>query len=454
MTNRREFIKKSLVGTAGLAIGGTGFSSKSYSSIAGANDRINLAVVGIGGRGGEHISVFCALKDIKNVRIKTICDADEQFFTGHAKTVLEKTGIKPLTEWDMRKVFDDKEVHAVSFATPHFWHALGTILACQAGKHVYVEKPACWDILEGRKMIEASEKYNVRVQVGHQARSLAYIKDAIKFLHNGGIGDVFMARGLCIKPRDSFGIARDSEPPATLHYDNWLGPVTWRPYNAKRSHYNWHWFWDTGNGDSGNQGAHEFDIARWGMNKNEHPVSVYSTGGIYGIDPTECAQETPNTQSSIFKYSDGKMLEFETRGRYSNSEASMNVKVGNIFYGTEGFLEICDDGWKAFHKREKESFAGSKTEGPIEPSSLTGGESSEHFANFIDAIRSGNSQDLACEIKEGHYSAALPHMANISLRLGRGLRFNGDMEKFVNDPEADKMLTRIYRQPYFVPDKV
>jgi predicted dehydrogenase len=400
------------------------------------------------------VNAFCALKDVKNIRLKTICDVDEQFFPESAKTVFEKTSIKPLTEWDMRKVFDDRDIHAVSFATPNFWHALGTIWACQAGKHVYVEKPACWDIWEGRKMIEASAKYNVRIQVGHQSRSMSFIKDAIKFLHDGGIGDIFMARGLCIKPRDSFGIAKNGEPPASLHYDNWLGPVTWRPYNEKRGHYNWHWFWDTGNGDTGNQGPHQFDIARWGMNKNEHPVSVYSTGNVYGIDPKECAQETPNTQCSVFKYADGKMLEFETRGRYSNSEAGMGIKVGNVFYGTGGYLELCDDGWKAYRKREKESFAGSKPEGTVEPESLTGGESAGHFANFIDAIRSGKSQDLACEIKEGHMSSALPHMANISHRLGRGLKFNGAAEKFVNDPEADAMLTRVYRKPYVIPDKV
>ena len=456
MTKRREFIKKSGIGTAGIAIGGMGFSPKSYASIIGANDRIIAAVIGIGGRGGAHVGAWCTLKDSRNVTLKTLCDVDEQFFAERAKTVESRTKVKPLTEWDMRRVFDDKEINVVSFATPNFWHALGTIWACQAGKHVYVEKPACWSIWEGRKMIEASKKYNVRVQVGHQNRSSANVIEAIKFLHNGGIGDVYMARGLCIKPRDSFGIARDSTPPATLHYDNWLGPVAYRPYNEKKGHYNWHWFWETGNGDTGNQGPHQFDIARWGMNKNEHPVSVYSTGGIYGIDPKECAQETPNTQSSVFKYRDGKMLEFETRGRYSNPESSLATTVGNIFYGTEGYLELDGDAWKAFRKREKVSFAGSKpSSGPKEKETLTGYEGAEHFANFIDAIRSGKDSDLNCSIAEGHYSAALPHMANISHRLGRGLKFNGATEKFVNDPEADAMLARKeYRPPYIVPDEV
>lgn len=456
MTKRRDFIKKSILGTAGIAIGGMGFSSKSYASIIGANERIVAAVVGIGGRGSAHAGAWCTLKDSKNVTLKTLCDVDEQFLTQNAKIVESRTKVKPLTEWDMRRVFDDKDINVVSFATPNFWHALGTIWACQSGKHVYVEKPACWSIREGRKMIEASKKYNVRVQVGHQSRSSANIIDAIKFLHSGGIGDVYMARGLCIKPRDSFGIAKDSTPPTTLHYDNWLGPVAYRPYNEKKGHYNWHWFWETGNGDTGNQGPHQFDIARWGMNKKEHPVTAYSIGGVYGINPAECAQETPNTQSSVFKYSDGKILEFETRGRYSNSESSLATSIGNIFYGTEGYLELNGDTWKAFRKREKVSFAGSKPiSSPREAETLTGDEGAEHFANFIDAIRSGKDIDLNCSITEGHLSAALPHLANISHRLGRELKFNGLTEKFVNDPEADAMLTRKeYRKPYIVPNEV
>ncbi|HRP33866.1 MAG TPA: Gfo/Idh/MocA family oxidoreductase, partial [Agriterribacter sp.] len=204
---RRAFIKKSAMAGAGVGITAMGFSAKSYAAIPGANERLNLAVIGIHGQGQTHINSWCNLKTSRNVRIKTLCDADEQWFASRAKTVTDKTGEKPLTDWDMRKVFDDKEIDAVSFATPNHWHALGTIWACQAGKHVYVEKPASHDVWEGRKMIEAARKYNRRVQVGFQNRSFANVMEAIKFLHEGGIGDVFMARGLCIKPRDSFGIA-------------------------------------------------------------------------------------------------------------------------------------------------------------------------------------------------------------------------------------------------------
>jgi predicted dehydrogenase len=458
MTKRRDFIKKSVIGTTGIAIGGMGFSSRSYASIIGANERLNVAVVGIRSRGIAHIKSYCALKDSKNVWVTTLCDADEQFFDARAKTVMDTYGVAPKNEWDIRKVLDDKNIDIVSFATPNHWHALGTIWACQAGKHVYVEKPCSHNIFEGRKMIEASRKYNVRVQVGFQNRSGTNLNEAMKFLHDGGIGEIYMARGLCINPRNSFGIAKDSTPPSTLHYDRWLGPAHWRQYNEKRVHYNWHWFWDTGNGDTGNQGPHQFDVARWGMNKNEHPVTVYSNGGIYGIDPAECAQETPNTLTSVFKYNDGKMIEFETRGRYSNAESSIGITVGNIFYGTEGYLELKGEParpWKAFRKREKVSFAGSKDDGSAQDEDIDRiGSLGSHWANLIDAIRSGKDETLNCDIIEGHYSCALPHLANISYRLGRELRFMGDLEKFANDPEADMMLSRNYRPPYIVPDKV
>ncbi|HOS72856.1 MAG TPA: Gfo/Idh/MocA family oxidoreductase, partial [Bacteroidales bacterium] len=278
MTKRRDFIKKSAMGTAAIAIGSAGFSAKSYGSIRGANERITVAVIGIRGQGGGHINTWCRMKDSQNVRLKTICDADEEVFAEKVQAAQKITGEAPRTEWDMRKVFDDKDIDAVSFATPNHWHALGTVWACQAGKHVYVEKPASHNVWEGRKMVEAARKYNVRVQVGFQNRSIPNVMEAIRFMHNGGIGKVYLARGLCYKPRDSFGIAPDSQPPASLHYDIWLGPAQWRPYNEKRGHYNWHWFWDTGNGDTGNQGPHQFDIARWGLNKNEHPVKIYSAG--------------------------------------------------------------------------------------------------------------------------------------------------------------------------------
>ncbi|MFN8241645.1 MAG: Gfo/Idh/MocA family oxidoreductase [Bacteroidales bacterium] len=456
MTKRRDFIKTGILGTAGIAIGAKGFSAKSYSRISGANDRITVAVIGIRGQGGTHISSFLGMKDSKNVRLKTLCDADEATFADKVKVVQNRTGETPVTVWDMRRVLEDKEIDAVSMAIPNFWHALGTIWACQAGKHVYTEKPATHLIWEGRKMIEAARKYNVRVQVGLQNRSIPGVMQAIKFLHDGGIGDVFMAKGTCYKPRDSFGIAPDSNPPESLHYDYWLGPCEWRPYNEKRVHYNWHWHWLTGGGDTANQGPHQFDIARWGLNKNEHPVTVFSMGNIFGISPKECSQETPNTQTSMFKYADGKILEFETRGRYTNEEASLGIRIGNMFYGTEGYVEIDGGEWRAYRKRESKPFAGTgvATEKNGDPTFLAPPGGSSHYGNFIDAIRSGKNEDLHCDIAEGYMSACLPALANISYRVGHQLTFDGTKEKFVKDKEADKYLTRAYRKPYVVPDVV
>jgi predicted dehydrogenase len=305
-------------------------------------------------------------------------------------------------------------------------------------------------------MVEAARKYNVRVQTGLQNRSISGVREAIKFMHDGGIGEVFMAKGSCYKPRDSFGIAPDSEPPATLHYDYWLGPCQWQPYNEKKVHYNWHWHWATGGGDTANQGPHQFDVARWGLNKNEHPVEIYSMGNIFGIKPEECSQETPNTQTSVFKYKDGKILEFETRGRYTNGEGSLDIKIGNLFYGTDGYVEIDGGTWKAFRKRENKPFAGSGVvdERPADPTFMAPPGGGSHYGNFIDAIRSGKNEDLNCDILEGYMSACLPALANISYRVGSRLFFNGTTEKFVKDKAADKLLTRDYREPYVVPKVV
>jgi predicted dehydrogenase len=468
MTKRRDFIKKTALGSAGIVIGGMGLSAQAYRSIPGSNDRINIAILGIRNQGSVHIGSWGSIRNNHNVAIKTLCDADERLFESRIKMTVDKGGMKPQTEWDLYKVLADKEVHAVSIAMPNHWHALATVLACQAGKHVYVEKPASHNIWEGRKMVEAASKYNVIVQCGLNNRSSSNVREAIKFLHDGGIGELYAARALCFKARDSYGMSKDSTPPAGFHYDRWLGPAPFRPYNEKRSHYNWHWYWDTGNGDCGNTGPHQLDIARWGLSKFEHPVTIYSTGGIYGLNrdekPAEARtkgvmvygdveayghdktfQETPNTQVATYKYNDGTLLEFEVRGRYTNHEGSKGNEVGNLFFGSEGWLEIYGDNWNAFRRRERVPFASSKE--------VKQG-SAPHYANFIEALRAGNQEKLNCDIIEGYLSSCLPHLANISYRTGRLLKFMGEYEKFANDPEADELLSRVYRKPYVIPENV
>lgn len=451
---RRDFIVRSGLATAGLAAMGpmSLSSNKVMKNALGANDRINLAVIGIHGRGQSHISNFGGMK---NVRIKTLCDVDEKLFAERVKMAEEKQGSKPGTEFDLRRVFDDPEIDAVSFATPNHWHALGTIWACQAGKHVYCEKPASHNIWEGRKMVEAARRYSRLVQVGFQNRSRSNTNAAMKFLHEGGIGEVYMARGLCFKPRGDIGNPPNQPVPEGLHYDIWLGPAQKRPFNPNYVHYNWHWHWAFGNGDTGNQGPHQFDIARWGLNKDEAPVKVVSKGGYYIFDST---QETPNTQTSVFEYEDGKILEFETRGLLTNGEfGETGTTIGNFFYGSQGVMQVDSEGnWKTWFGREYTP--GPSSEGGNDTASgamnLLGTGDEGHFENFIAALQSGKQEDLNCDVEVGHRSTILPLMANVSYRVGRELHFDGLSERFKDDDEANELLTRDYRAPYTVPGKV
>ena len=457
-TSRRDSLKKIALGTAGISIGAMGFPAKSYSRIIGANDRVNMAAIGVRGQGFGHLRRWAGMSKEENVLLKTICDVDERLFDERVKKAEELQGQKPATEYDMRRVFEDKDIDAVSFATPNHWHALGTIWACQAGKHVYVEKPSSHNIFEGRKMIEAARKYDRIVQVGFQNRSIDSIRQAMQFLHDGGIGEVYLSRGLCYKPRDSFGLTADSEVPEGLHYDLWLGPAAYYPYNEKKHHYNWHWHWATGNGDIGNQGPHQFDIARWGMGKEEHPVRVQSMGGYYAFGDV-CSQETANTQSATFEYADGKLLQFEVRGLYTAGEAPLDVKIGNLFYGTKGWMEIKGDKWQTYMGRKNEVGPGSESQSAMVDTGKSTGYLAApggggHYKNFIAAVRSGNREDLSCDIEVGHISSCLPHFANISYRLGRALEIDGKKERFVDDSKADKMLSRAYREPYIVPNEV
>jgi predicted dehydrogenase len=259
----------------------------------GANDRINLAIVGVGGRGRDHIKNYAKLND---AHIYGLCDVDQANLERGVALVQKLTGEKPKTYEDMKDVFADKEVHAVSMPLPNHWHALAAVWAVQAGKDVYVEKPACHDPYEGRQMVAAARKYNRMMQVGSQSRSIAHKKRAIQMLHDGIIGDVYMARGLCFKRRKSIGHTPTGPVPPGVDWDKFLGPAPMIPFSKNRFLYNWHWFWDTGNGDIGNQGVHEMDIARWGLGV-DLPTSVVSSGGKYAYDDD---QQTPNTVLARF----------------------------------------------------------------------------------------------------------------------------------------------------------
>ena len=290
--------------------------------VLGANDRINMVVIGFGGRGRDHVNFLSAIPEC---RIAGICDVDQAARERGAALVKKVQGSDPKTYSDMRQVFDDKNIDAVSFATPNHWHALGTIWACQAGKDVYVEKPACHNIYEGRKMIEAARKYKRMVQVGSQSRSQPHKRLAIELLGQGVIGKVYMVKGLCFNPRKSIGHTPDTPVPPGINWDVFLGPAPMRPFSMNRFHYNWHWFWDTGNGDIGNQGVHEMDIARWAMKDAGLPNYVSSTGGKFLYEDD---QETPNTQLATFEFG-GSQVVFEVRGLITPGEGDVRAGSGD-----------------------------------------------------------------------------------------------------------------------------
>ncbi len=436
--NRRGFIHQSGKALMGAAAGLT--ILRGTGSAWAANDEIGIAVVGIHGRGQSHIDAYCGMP---GVRVVALCDPDTRLFADRAKRIEQKQGQAPKCYPDLRKCLEDPNVNAISIATCNHWHALATIWGCQAGKDVYVEKPASWCVREGRKMVEAAEKYQRVVQVGTQSRSSQTHRNAVALMRAGGLGQVYMARALCFKPRGSIGVKEPTAVPEGLDFDLWLGPGPEHPYHENLVHYNWHWFWDFGNGDIGNQGAHEMDIARWGLGKTL-PVKVFSSGGRFGYQDQG---QTPNTQMATFEYGDGSQLVFEVRGHYTNDEAG--VRVGNFFYGSEGYIET-SDGFKPH--------LGPKGDGAPKPGltlpPVGGSGEGDHFKNFVNAVRSRKREDLNADILEGHLSAAHCHLANISYRLGRALQFDPVKEVFIGDEEANKLLTRKYRKPFVVPEKV
>lgn len=463
---RRNFIKH--IGMGSLAIGAKPLllwgNQKEWQ---GANDRLRVAVIGIRGQGQTHIREYSKLK---NVEVAALCDVDENLFEERIQKLFVDQGLKkPKTYVDIRKLFEDKTIDAVSIVTPNHWHALASIWAMQSGKHMIVEKPCCHNIFEGQKLVEAAKKYNVICQHGTQQRSDPCAQSAIEFMKNGGLGEVYMAKGMCYKWRETIGKYPDGPfDPYTeaylkkVNYDLWLGPASKRPFNINRFHYNWHWNWEYGNGDIGNQGVHEMDVARWGLGVTL-PTKVSAIGGHFMFDD---AQITPNVLMAMFEFpsEEGggdkkKILQFEVRHWVTNDEADIRMEtnknvgntkgyvmsdvnvIGNIFYGSEGYMVKTVDTWRTFMGKKQEP-------GP------SGGGIGNHYENFIDAIRTNNPSVLTAPIIEGHYSCSLSHLANTSYRLGRTLVYDPNHERYVGDQEANAMLSQDYRKPFIVPEKV
>ncbi len=448
---RRDFIKDISVASTGTLLSVPLIRSSSTNS---ANESVNVAVIGIHGRGKDH---YRSLAEIPNVNIAAICDTDQRFIPEAISDIEKLTGKKPMVETEYRKILENKDIDAVTIATPNHWHALQTIWACQAGKDVYVEKPVSHTIEEGRKMVEAARKYNRMVQTGTQARSHTSTLKAMDFIKDGGLGKVYMARGLCLKPRGSIGHVKDSAIPDGVDWNTFLGPAPYRPFNENRYLYKWHWFWDTGCGDLGNQGIHQCDIARWGLGKNTHPVRITGTGNYFIWDSD---QETPNMQQIEFEYDDGSILQFEVRGLGTNAES--DLRIGDLIYGSKGWMSVAneDEGkGKVYYSDIKIQPSGyssyNESEGPEFSSNPSGTSSNvNHFTNFIECVKSRKQENLHADILEGHLSTSLCHLGNIATRLKRTLQFDPEKETFVDDREADSYLTKMYRSPFILPDKV
>lgn len=420
---RRNFLEHSFLTAAALA--GAGFAEEAYARPRRrgmANDKIHIAVIGVNSRGMDHVGGYVGRDDVE---IIAICDADLNAAERAVAAVEKKGKPKPKAIQDIRKLLEDKELDAVSIATPNHWHALGAIWAMQAGKDVYVEKPVSHNVLEGRRIVETARKYKRICQTGTQSRSQRALKEAMAYIHGGKIGKVTLSRGLCYKTRNTIGKVDAPTPvPAGVDYDLWLGPAPQKPVMRQRFHYDWHWQWDYGNGDLGNQGIHQMDIARWALNKNELPKSVMGLGGRFGyVDDGE----TPNTELVFMDYGDSQLI-FEVRGL--KTEPLKGAGVGNIVYGTEGYVVLTGN----YSKVVAFDNDGNKT------MEFNGG--GDHYGNFLSAMRSRKQTDLNADIEEGHLSSAMCHLGNISYKLGSPHSFSAKTNAFGDNKEAMETYMR------------
>ena len=416
---RRDFVKSSVAAGASAAL--------PFSNVRGANSDIRVAVVGIRGRGGSLVREF---HDLDGVRVVALCDVDGSALEKRMKEFTDRNE-KVTGYGDFRRMLEDKSIDVVVVATPDHWHVPVAANSVIAGKDVYVEKPLSHTIAEGRLLVNLARKHGKIVQHGTQARSSDGIAEGIEYLRSGKLGKVRMAKAINCQLRGPIGRVADSETPANVNYDLWLGPAPKRPFNRNRFHYNWHWFWDYGTGDTGNDGVHQIDIARWGLGV-ELPNAVSCSGGHLFYDDDH---ETPDTQVATFEY-DYVYLMYEMRlWTPYGLEGHDN---GDMFYADGGTMSIGRKGWQVTFKDGKSGPSGPRGDTP-------------HAANFIKAVRSRKATDLNADVEAGHHSATLCHLANISMRTGRRLKFDTKNERFINDPAANTYLTKKYRKGYDLP---
>ena len=473
---RRNFVKGSIAAMATITVAGT----KSSGQVVGANEAVRVAVAGLNGRGASHVGAFAGMP---NVQIAYLVDPDTRTYQRRL-TQIGNRGAAPRTVQDIRRALEDRNVDAISIATPNHWHALMTIWAAQAGKHVYVEKPCSHNVHEGRIALDMARRHNVIVQHGTQSRTEGGWANTVAAIHSGRYGRLLVSRALCYKLRNSIGTRPTGNPPAEVDFNLWVGPAQMTAFHTNLVHYNWHWFWAFGNGDIGNQGVHQMDIARWAIQGATLPRSVVSVGGRFGyVDQGE----TPNTQVTLMDFGQTQLI-FEVRGL--SGAGYRGQSVGNVFHLENGVIA-----GNRFYPRG-ETGAGEA----IPQMEARRGPGANHFANFIAAVRSRRVADLNADIEEGHYSSALCHLANISMQMGTNAPFTprtrafGDnaqaleavermeahlsgaphnlrladlqlkvgprlevqarTENFNGNADANRLLTRQYREGFVVPDRV
>ncbi|MBI3409813.1 MAG: Gfo/Idh/MocA family oxidoreductase [Planctomycetes bacterium] len=415
---RRRFLQASTLGlTAATYVG----------AAQQPNERVLLAVMGVRGRGRQLIQGFAGLP---NVQIAALCEVDDGVVRP-AQQLIANQNRKVRVERDLRRVLEDRDLTALVIAAPDHWHALATVWACQAGKHVYVEKPISHNLVEGRRMIEAARRHDRVVQVGTQRRSGPHFASAVEFVRSGSLGKVPFARTWIAGNRPNIGKMKDSPAPASIDYDLWLGPAPRRLFNRNRFHYNWHWNWDYGTGELGNNGIHALDLTRWLLNLDA-PTRISSGGGKYFYKDD---QQTPDTQLAVFDFPSCSVL---WEHRIWSRTGLMGQSWGVALYGERGVLVFDNRGWHV--------------EDGVEASDRTQDMDRPHLQNFIDCIRENRRPN--CDIEEGHKSTRLCHLGNIAIRTGLTLHFDVRTETCREGGEANRLLSRTYRQPFVLPERV
>jgi len=419
-----------MANAAAGAAASTLFSTVSSAAV-GANEQVRIGVIGSGNQGKRH---QLALSTLPSVKIAYVCDVDQQ----RLSEGVARTGAKQAQ--DLRQILDDPSIDGVTIATPDHWHVPAALLALEAGKHVYVEKPCSYNFREGQMLVEAVSKHkNLVFQHGTQARSNVAMQQAVKMLRDGIIGDVLIAKCWNWQRRDNIGHQKPSEPPANVDYDTWVGPAEWAPYQSNRFHYDWHWWYNFGSGGMGNDGVHELDYAIWGLGVNEHPSAISGVGGIYHFDDD---REWPDTMQVSLEYRDenstdkGRRLLIYEQRLWSTSYP-YNVDAGAEFFGSKGKMFMSKRG-------KLDVFDGNKQRVNVEVDGSLKSEVADNQQNWVDCIKSGATPNAP--IDAAHRTATAIHLGNISTQLGRTLRFDPNNETILDDPEATKMLGRKYRK--------